>query len=262
LIASEGFSNSFVFHLIHSAELVFEREGFCYLHSILLSVILLIVVDQEAAIALNAPRTEAFAARFIAPLGSYVDLLLGVLLNICEDDAFWPSLVCILHMIAPSISIVSIGVASAILSLFEKVVERKAELIPLFLEAFASILQRNQSESNGFLVAFFPKYALFKKLIASTHRSGRALAVILVFLSEERKVAKSSKQQALPSDELARLLASVDADAVFPEKQVFSRHPHTVGGEMERTWAEWADLLFYRSFDIELKRLQKFKQLK
>jgi hypothetical protein len=261
-IAQQKYSNSFVFHLIYDAELLFEKEGFSYVHSVLLSVVLLIVADHDAAVALNCPRSEPFPCRLPLPLGSYADLLLGVLVNLCKNHALWPSLICIFHVIAPYLSIVSVGVAGQITELFVQAVARRPDVIPLFLEAFAAIVQCNQSDSNGFLVTLFPKYGVFKNLVASTHRAGKALAVILLFLAAERKAAKATKQKLLPANELSQVLASVDADTLFPQKQSFARQPHTVGSELEKAWPEWADFHFAHAFEPELAQLRAYKRHK
>jgi hypothetical protein len=258
-IARQKYSNSFVFHLIYDAELLFEKEGFSFVHSVILSALSLIVADRDAAVALNAPRSAPFPCQLALPLGSYADLLLGVLLNICKESARWPSLASIFHIIAPSLSIVSTFVASQIVELFDCAIDRCPHILPLFLEGFASIVQRSQTESNGFLVALFPRYRLFKQLAASKHRSGRALAIILIFLSAERKSAKATKQKLLPVNELAQVLSKVDADALFPQKQAFVRQAHALASELENAWPKWADFHFTRAFDAELAQLKGYK---
>jgi hypothetical protein len=259
-IGAGKYSNSFVYHLILNAELLFEKGGFSYGHSVLLSVILLIVADHDAAVALNCPRSDIPNCRLPLPLGSYADLLLGVLLNICKDDALWPSLACIFHVIAPSLSIVSASVAGQITELFEQAVDRRPAIVSLLLEGFASIVQTNQSDSNGFPVALFPKYSQFKKLVASSkNRSGKALALILLFLAAERKAAQATKQKSMSADRLSQIFAAIDADALFPEKQSFVRQPHTVGSELEQAWPEWADFHFARAFEPELAQLRAYR---
>lgn len=251
LLSDSGYSNQFVYHLIFAAELTFERLEFCYLHSVLLSTVLLIVSNPVAAAALNDDCPQVFNCTFRPSFRSFADLLLEVLLNMCGREDFWPSIACILHTIAPYLAAVSLPTAVKVVALFEQVVAADSGVIPLFLEAFASIVQRKQRPENGFLVAIYQKTKLFGGVQTGNARATRALEKIAAFLA----LAKVGRKKGpVTCEALGKRLAGLDVSQIVQEN--FGRRPHLAGGEIEKTWSNWADLLFLKAFQQEVQQLQ------
>jgi hypothetical protein len=147
-VASSGYSNNFVFRLAEAAAVQYERFGINYLHSLLLSTILLFVADDTVAVSLNEQWSGVFAAVFVPPPGSHADLLMMVILNVCQQEAFWPSAICIFHTVAPHIHAFSLAVASRVMKLFQLCVARHRHLALLVVEGSSGLSRTPQTETT------------------------------------------------------------------------------------------------------------------
>jgi hypothetical protein len=245
-----------VFHLIYAMQLTLETLDFCYIHSILLSIIFLLIVDPAAARQLNEPCRREFDCKFKPTSRFHGDLLLDVLLNLWKHEAFWPSIACILHTLAPHLERASITTAMKVLGLFERIVESQSKTVSMFVEAFASIVQRKQSPENGFLVAIYYKADVFEKIPKT-----RGLDVVNLFLKSAKTLVRATKKivPAIGNEQLAVLLAELDiGDLVQPT--TFAGRSHFIGGEIEKTWTDWTDILFIKAFRSEIKQLKMLER--
>jgi len=253
LIAEGGYSNPFLFHLLLVAQVSYERVGFIYLHSLILALVLVLVNNPKIAQATSEPCSRALDSEYKVQ-GSYADLVLNIVLNICDSEPFWPSFGCIFHVIAPYVSSVTRQTAARVLELFESVMEKQKALVPLFIEAFASVVQRQENADNGFVVAIMQKHAIFKKLDGEDPKLAKALSIVRAYLRLAARAIKNTKKSQLLPPEMAEILAKVHLDG--SEQVQFAKHTHVFGGEIEHTWGEWALMLFARAFREEMRRLQ------
>jgi hypothetical protein len=248
-IAENGYSNGFVQNLVFAAELTFESVGFCYLHTILLSAILRIVANPIAAEKLNEGFDGEFACTFQPTKGSFADTLLSVCLHFSGREA-WPSVACILHTIAPFVTAVAPQTAKGLIKFFAQAAEEEGLVAVLIAEAFAAVVQR-RGRKSALLLEIARAGQLFQaKSGTADPKLARALAVVLRFVEAVAGVQ---------GKKIAAAVKAVDPEQVFPEIQAFTRRPHIVGKEMERTWREWSRTLFARAFDWELHQLKVAK---
>jgi hypothetical protein len=237
-VASNGYSNNFVFRLAEAAAVQYERSGISYLHSLLLSTILLFVHDETVAAGLNEQWVGTFATAAPPAPGSYADLLMMSVLDVCREETFWPSAICIFHMVAPHIRAFSPAVAARVMKLFELCVTQHRSLALLVVEALVRIVQNPANGNNGFLQAIVTKRQLFDGLSLGDVKGEAALAVIKAFIAEavEKGVRK--------------------VQVAVKKPLRFSRHPHFFGGEIEKTWAQWSLVLFARAFPEEIQKIR------
>ena len=253
-ISKGKYSNTFIYNLAYTAQLVYERAGFCYIHSIVLSIILLLVTKPTACQNLSDEYTETFNCKYKLDKGSYADLVMNVLLNICDKENFWPSLVCIFHMLAPHVRTFSSRTAQRVMALFDLAMEKQKPLVPLFIEAFASIVQKRDNSNNHFLVCLIQRGSALRKMSADCPRIERSLPVLQKYITSAIKAAKATGKGKVSGEDFLKILEAIDVDQVFNGQTVtFVKHPHVFGGEMEKTWPEWADLLFARCFSAEIE---------
>jgi hypothetical protein len=241
-----------VFYLVYAAQLALETLNFCYLHSILLSIIFLLIVDPAAARQMNEPCQREFGCRFKPTSRFHGDLVLDVLLNLWKHERFWPSIACILHTLAPHLERASTTTAMKVLGLFERIVGSHSNVVSIFVEAFASIVQRKQSPENGFLVAIYHKADVFEKIPKT-----RGIDVVMMFLKSAKTLVRATRKLVpeIGNEQLALLLAELDlTDLIQP--MTFARRSHFIGDEIEKTWADWADILFVKAFRGEIKQLE------
>jgi hypothetical protein len=253
LIGEQNYSNLYVFYLLSAAQSNYEKLGFCYLHSIILSVLLIFVANPVIASKLSHKCTRVLETRYKVA-GSYADLLINVVLNICDSDPFWPSFGCIFQMIAPHVGDVLLSTALRVIGVFEMVLSKQKLLVPLFLEGFAGVVQRDENAANAILVALVRKHLLFKKLDAEDPRMARPLGIIRSFLRVATRAIKATKKAQLCAAEMAEVLADVHLEV--DEVIEFPKHPHVYRGDMEQTWGEWATLLFVKAFRDEISKMQ------
>jgi hypothetical protein len=257
-VAEGGYSNTFIYNFVYSAELSFEKGGVWYLHSVVIAAILLMVANSTAAEKLNEKYTEWFRAEYRPSHGSYADLLLEILFRISENSPFLTSVVCVFQFIAPYISSFSMSTALKVLTVFQNVHAKDPDglLVSLFLQAFASIVQREENKTNWFLVALFGKFSFFKDLEVNDTEGKEALDILLRWLKTSKKAARATNQGQMAATALAEVLAGIDIEGLFPEVVDFTLHPHVFGGEIEKTWAEWADLLYVRASGPEVQTMK------
>jgi hypothetical protein len=255
-MATNHYSNAFVFHLASLAEQTYESSGFYYMHSIILASLWIITTDSAAASALNEPCNEPFDM----PCLSYADLMLNVIVDVCQEPEFWRSLASTFHMIAPGLRVVSIGTAHRVLDVFERSFVIQNQLAPLFLEGFTAILQVRQAPTNGFLVALYERRKFFKRIAPEVRTFKRPLASVLFYLVAANRFTKSLQRKQVQSDELAEGLAGLNPDDIFAEKVTILKYPHVFSVEMANKWLEWADLFCSRVFSAELATWKPFQR--
>jgi hypothetical protein len=253
-LAKQQYSNSFVFYLISAAEMVFEKAGFAFIHTLLFSSVLRIVSDPTAAAILNAPYVGDLQSSFQPPQGSYVDLLLSTTVHICQSEFASTWAARIFHVIAPFISHVSVTTAVPVLELFERAVTAGSTAVSLFLEGFAEIVTRQQPPVNGFLVAIMQRARTFRGLEVP-RGAARAVGVILAFLIVARGAARAEQKRLLTGDEAAQLFAGMDLRAAFPQIQAFTRSEPVLAEELPG-WRDWVANLSHHGKIVTLECLQ------
>jgi hypothetical protein len=242
-LLEKDLANVLITDLLDVAESVLARDGFCYIHSLTLSVLLVLVADPDVAEGLKAPWQA----------GSVGDRLITVAAKVCEKEPFWPSLVCLLHLIAPHAGVFSAEAAWTLWKVLNGIFEGERVLVPLFLEACASVVQREDNGQNGLLL---PIFANQKKLTAAENKAGVAVGILREWAAAaKRKVGKAAAKE--KNDEvLLALLAQVELEEDIVE---FPRHVHSFRGEIANTWQDWIILLFVRECREEVKKMRDFQ---
>ncbi|OHT01033.1 hypothetical protein TRFO_07706 [Tritrichomonas foetus] len=263
-LTKKDHSNNFLFHLLWAAQLFFEKEGVNYIHSIILSTVLLIVADPEAAVKLNQPFNKdknVMTGCNYKPADniSYGDLILNVLLNFCQRESFLPSLICVFHMISPHVNVFSLETASSLMVLFERVYDKHKSFLPLFLEVFATIVQQRDNKKNGFCPVIFSRAKLFKEITSDLPSVQKTLPIIRRYIKKARITIKNENKQNINVYEVSGILAKINTEQLFPNPQMFIKHPHIFGGEIEKTWDQWADLVFQKTCEPEVKNIKKLR---
>jgi hypothetical protein len=103
-------------------------------HSIIVAIVLLLVVHPTIAANLSAVCEQKVRR------GSHADFLMNVLLNLTEQETFWPSLACIFRLLAPNGTSFWADTAMRVLEPFEKICANEKVVAPLFLDVFVAIL--------------------------------------------------------------------------------------------------------------------------
>jgi hypothetical protein len=257
-IAENGFSNFFIINLLQAAKTAFEVTGFSYLHSVIIGAILMILYDARAAEALSAPAPNLFDASVQPPNGSHADLLIGTLFWVYRKPQFCPSVVCIFHLIAPCVSFFRTGTAAKVVQFFAALVAGKSPLAVTMLEAFAGLLQRRDNGLNGFLAVLLERRRWLLSLGFGEGKGAKAFAVVESFLKGGKSALKGLNGAEVSQAEITAVLATVE---VAEEQRVtLARKQHLFGGEMEKTWRKWADLLFVRSCKGEVEKMREFQR--
>lgn len=243
VVSDSGLGNMFVANLLNVAQITFQKIKFSYLHSIIISIILLLVTDPAIAAGLS----EA------AEGGSHADHLLMVLLDLCEsEESFWASFACIFNLLAANVTVFSLQTEMRVLNFFETICERQRLIVPLFMDAFVSVLAMTETPENKFLNALVERANFFDGLEAKSINVLTPLQDFLDFVSDLQ-----AEEEELADDDLVELLDELEfADTDIPR---LLRNLHTFAGEMEKTYVQWTDLLFIRSWRAELGEMQDFQ---
>jgi hypothetical protein len=222
----ESHSNTLLARLLTLGQTVHDRRGFCYVHSILIAIVLLFSESATVARHLNEQAPDP-------SIGSYADMLLTVLMNISQDKVFWPSLAVIFRMLAPRVTAFSRATADRVMGLVSVLWKKRKMLVPLFLEAFVENLEVTRRPFNHFLSAIVDNTELIDSIDLTDSRSAQALPVLNDYLDFADEVMRENHIGNLTQQELLELLDEVQfgEEAAPPIKQ-----PHTFEGEMEKKW--------------------------
>jgi hypothetical protein len=250
LTAIESEANCVFTKLFSFAQVIYARRGFCYVHSIVIAIVLMMVADQKIASQLSEPSGDP-------AVGSYGDFVLNGIMNICESPEFWPSFAVIFHMIAPYVTAFSRATADRVMGVVETIWTKERLLVPLFLDSFASILKKTETADNHFLGAFVHKGDFLDEIDLEDSKSAKALPLLKDFLVIVDEVMEEDDIDELTDEELVELLEELEFDE--DEAPGPTKAPHAFEGEMERTWGEWSDLLFIRCFKPEVQKMQSFQ---
>jgi hypothetical protein len=238
-------SNNVLCHILAIAETAVARGGIDEVVD--LAVVTIGRMLRGPAIAALARPTAAARAE---PEATYGDLLLDVLLRLCERRRLWAPVVRILHAICGDLTVVSEPAADGILCLFHKVMAADPAMAPLFLEVFALVIQKQMPIQNSIRLVIFTRGFLFNGLKQTIPGGKRALGVILAFLKAGKGAARATKKPVLHRDELAALLCSIDIAASFPAVRRFA--PSQREEIVDDFWAVLVDRLVALSFPVEL----------
>jgi hypothetical protein len=250
-IGTDGYLPTFIFNLVHVAQWTFERVGFCFHHSIIISTLLLMLADPVAAAVLNSQYEGQLRSSYQPQSSSLGDLLVNVLLNICKSQPFWPSFVNVFHMISGHVSTFSVETATQTMVFLQTIFESEKALRLLVLESIASMIQAPERLQNGFLIGIVQQSDWFRKIEVSDSKCSKALSIILKFLYA------ASQAQASSSD-LPEIFANISISSA--ERRIFAIHPYQFEGAMVENWKDWIDLLFVRSFPQEVKLMKEYQE--
>ncbi|KAK8894417.1 hypothetical protein M9Y10_022851 [Tritrichomonas musculus] len=259
IIANEGLANKFIFTLIEALQLTFESVGVCYLHSIIISTILLLVSDETIASLLNNPFNQNFVkSQFRPHSGSYADVLLEVLFNLCDSSSynFAPAVAAVFQMIVPQVQSFSIFTAEKIINLFDNAIKAENQkLIELLLEAFAEIVQNKINNENLVPTMIIKNASLFQNLKENEkfEFSTNSLDIIFTFISYIND--KLSNENL----DIKAILESPDVSKIFTNVVSFMKHPQILNEEITASWTEWSLISFKKSFEKEFERFNSLK---
>jgi hypothetical protein len=134
LNAARGSSNAILAAVVKLGQEIYDKHGLCHVHSILISIVLVMVADEGMAVKLSETvRGDG--------IGSYGDMVLNGIMNIIDRPDFWPSLALVFHNMAPNVGSFTRATADRVMAFFAKLWKEQRLLCPVFLATFASILR-------------------------------------------------------------------------------------------------------------------------
>jgi hypothetical protein len=240
-LVSQHRANQLILELLTIAHFTLEHNQFCYIHSVILSSLLLLFGNPAIAAGLSETVPGENGE-------SFGDLLLNVTSRVCEEEAFWPSFVCILHLIAPHAGVFSVDTVLNVWQILEQIVKERSILVSLIVEAFAEIVQREGNEKNGFLIMILRRSTWFEQ------KQGIAGMIVRKWVKAAKIVAKNESEL----DRLLERLAQVKVEE-GGELVEFKKHIHSFQGEIANTWDDWVVILFVRACREEVTKMQRFQ---
>ena len=266
-IAKNGSSNLFVYTLVFILQYTLEKTGeISYIHSIIISTLITILTNRNAAKALNTRFAKHMETIYQPHAATFADLVVEVSLHLSINESLVPSVVCLYHMISDVVDDLSVFVTFSLLNLFEKLANRLFEkekqekdrrIVEIFMEAIAHALRK----CINMRILVIQKAPIFRKLEADKSlKFNDSLVVIIAFLDfAKNKMAKSGKK-VMVTDEAYKMFRDTNLDALYKEYDLnFQKHPHVFTGEMKSSWEQWTDALSLRSYEKETKLLEQLK---
>jgi hypothetical protein len=144
-----------------------------------------------------------------------------------------------------------------VLQFFGKVINEAPELVPVFLEVFAVIVQRKQTAANGFLAAIFIRNALFKQAKSLAANAQPAFGVVLAFIKTAKTAIRATMKPPLSRGELAEILAGINLVDAFPQTAGFTARTLPGDDELEGRWTDWLLLKVFHAEANEIWDLER-----
>ncbi|OHS93998.1 hypothetical protein TRFO_11494 [Tritrichomonas foetus] len=248
-------------YLLNLSQQKLETEGVSYIHSIILTTLLLILQSLNDFRFLNTEHDiEIDEENDISNYGvndevkpCFADFIINALLDFCNRDSFLPSFICVLHLLAPAIKKLTLTTASRIFDLFEK---SQNDVRKLLIDIFATVVQlpRKHSSLKAFIIL---KCAYFKVENAIETEKEQILIINKFLLVARKRLMKRFEQTKLDVQSIEQVMRTMKLKKHFPQPKSFLKKPKATGVEITRTWKEWAGLLVQMASPEEFKTLKK-----
>ncbi|KAH0791452.1 hypothetical protein GPJ56_004667 [Histomonas meleagridis] len=257
-LSKENKSNDFIHQLLDSSQYSHEKTGVTYIHNIIISSLINILMNEGAAKELNNPCLDGFSCNFKPHNGSYADVLFEFLLNLVPTSKYiLTKFAFLFYIVSEFVYKYLVSTATKVIQLFKQCVkDNNSYCIDMLLKGFVKMIQNECNKENGFLIVIVKETKYFKKLLEEKEENSNELNLILKF--NKTVISKFKKYSKVGSDEFGEVIDGVDVDEIFPKKTKFER----VSCDFETgiQWQKWGDYFMKELFEQEIYNAASFKE--
>lgn len=256
LISSHNLSLTFIHHLLQKGQTDFNNKTLENQYQIIVSIIILLISNEQCAQSLNDPPLFNFTKSFltyylIGDSSSSADLMIEVFSTICDPVYLGCVISSILHLLSPIITAFSINSVEKCFSIFQSALKNgDVKVIQSFVEAFAEMVQKRNNSNNIFLIYIYQNAQLFEELkqnnVEIENSSLERVLKYIEFVKNENK-------------DINFVLAEMNSEVLFPTVVSFTKHADVFGTQMKETLIQSAKKIYQRAFEIELQRMNSMK---
>ena len=256
-------SNEVVVSLLNSMQVTLEFSGVSFIHSLIVSILMLIINNQQNAEKLDSVEAYQLTCQLRPHRGSLADLVIEILLQFADNPALLKPIACLFHMVTQGVKEYSMFSATGIMKVFcslSNVVKgsKQVQIARVFCEIFANVVQAQPITNTNFAVVIARHASLFKRLRDVSANLAEPIDIILKFTKELARVTKETGQSpSITADKASELVAKIQTDKIYPNPTIYAPRPHVSGGSMAQTWGMWCDALFTRNCSEEFTALAK-----
>lgn len=224
-----------------------QSFGLNFLHSVLVSLVQVIVQNERAAIALNDAFSETDGVPPSFHGGSYGDALIEALFVLCNLDTLKESFSTIFLSISKHLNCLSLFCCMRLLDVLQIFSQEPsvsgAKNSEMILEGLATLIQKPDMDRT-LAFAMARRTALFVSLKATGHDFGESLRVLSVFLNEVRSEILKSKTPVVSVEEMVNVVSSIDIRRLYKKRTEFDLRLFDFRERFGETWNEWCEVLF------------------
>lgn len=223
-----------------------ETSGVNFIHSIIISVLLIISMNQKAVLDLNNVFNISTSFSYVLHRGNFCDVLIELTSNLISSSPLQKPIVSIWHAITPYTADFTMISANKIFLLFQKMISKPKEersekdefVIKCILEIFATAIQSPQHYSLKMIAI---RYASVIKHLPDDYKETRDIIMrfMKIFKAMAKKYMEKTGKSDLNVDNAIYLLEKLGKETIFKKLTIFQPHPHVISPEMKKTWDIW-----------------------
>jgi len=241
-VSSLNRTYTFVYDLLNLMQFHYENNGISYIHTIILSALMLLLADTKGAMCLNLPVEKHFECKQRFHRGNLADFLIEVMYQFFKEKSLIESISCLLHFISPYIVEFNAISCVKIFQMFDFISEFDTEnqIRRLFYEMFSFFVAQRPIENYNLLILLTKKRSCFK------NNNDPHSLVINSFIKTIKSTMKLLGIPILSYSTASRVFKEIEKKNELQTSPPFVFHPHVFTGEMKKKWPIWCNLLYQR----------------
>ena len=258
-------------YLLNIANLKYNESGSNYIHSIIVTSILLIFqavnkkIDDDKENKTEEGNPKLSNNKYCIKVyrdKEFIDYLFDTFFDICKSNTFIPSFICLLHLISPKIKNYSLQTVNKFFLIFEKANLEQKRLIA---DVIASLVQIPGRHSSVKAMVLIKHNVLFD--FDPTNNTCERQAILIKFASKfKRVIAKKLREGKIESASLTNIAVANVAKAMkvkntFPEYKSFLKHPEITPNDILNTWKQWSTILAQSAVHSEIACLKNLPRV-
>lgn len=260
-LVDTGASNRLLFSLLNFALVKLDSSGLNYIHTLIVSLIHIFVMNTKVVSALNEKCERVFDSALKAQPGTYGDVLIEALFHLCNSERLLPAFTSIVQALSLGLSKISIFCAMRLIDVMQILVqqsptESNLRLAEKLLEAVANMVQRSDV-SRTLHIVLSQRTAQFLAMKNFSYKFNESLSIINKFLMAVRTEILKRKTPTVSLTETAEAITSIDLANLFPEIAKFCPEEFNFAVSVAPSWNEWCELLFTQVMKDELDLVNK-----
>lgn len=262
--AASKCSNAIIVGLLYAQQVTFERVGPCFVQNLVLETITILLHNTSIGELLDEPFVGSMPWSLRPHRGSYIDLIIEVLLLSATSPQILPLTAKVLKEASHTTSNISLFSAVQMLRFFQTQAvafqddhsensECVKEGIKTFCDAWANWVMRAHDNNSLAVMCIWDSLKVFSKF------NPQAIQRMKIFTSALKPILKHScgdkQKKKVSVDEVLESIRMIHITALYDGMEMFDNEMLKFDS-ISDVWNDWCDFLYSRCFSEEKERLE------